>query len=168
LREQEIEGITDAAERERLRRKLKDANLLLGKCAAGAGVENFAFFHDAGIKALYRMKMSDLKAKKGVGPKDDYWDNAGALELSANEFRAQLARKIISQKGGKIGQRMAELEHEKAGKAVRKTIHEEAGVYLEDVSLEPSLKDLRRKAKRKELKGSNSEPSSSSEKLPPS
>ena len=115
------------------------------------------------------MKMSDLKSKKGVKPKDDYWDNAGALELSANEFRAQLARKMISQKVGKIGQRMAELEHEKAGKAVRKTIYEEAGVYLEDVNLEPSLKSLR-KAKRKALKSSNSEStaSSSSETLPPS
>jgi len=170
LREDQIEtGLTDAEERERLRLKLKEANVLLGKTAASAGVENFAFFHDAGIKALYRMKMSDLKSRKGLNPKDDYWDHVGGLELSANEFKAQLARKMISQKGGKIGQRMAEIEHEKAGKAVRATVHKETGVHLEELPVEPSLKELRklRRLEKKNPKLTLSE-SSSSETPPPS
>jgi DNA-damage-inducible protein D len=145
LQESQAPQIDEAEERSRLRERLKDANKLLGQTAKSAGVENFAFFHDAGIRALYRMKMSELKSKKGVASKDDYWDHVGGLELSANEFKAQLARKNISQKktrGEIVGQRGAELEHEKAGKAVRATVHKEVGVHLEDLPLEPSLKKI--------------------------
>jgi DNA-damage-inducible protein D len=169
LREQEAAtDLNDAEERERLRLRLKEANKLLAMTAKGADVQNFAFFHDTGIRALYRLKMSDLKAKKGVAADDDYWDHVGGLELSANEFKAQLARKTISQKGSKIGQRGAEIEHEKAGKAVRATVHKETGVHLEDLPLEPSLREPR-KLKRLATKKTNStlgEPSSS-ETLPP-
>jgi hypothetical protein len=168
LREQEAAtDLNDAEERERLRLRLKEANKLLAMTAAGAGVENYAFFHDKGIRALYHMKMSDLKAKKGVAADDDYWDHVGGLELSANEFKAQLARKTISQKGGKIGQRLAEIEHEKAGKAVRATVHKETGVHLEDMPVEPSLKELRRLKRLEEKKPKVTLQASSSETLPP-
>ena len=154
LQESQAPQIEETEERSRLRERLKDANKLLAQTAKSVGVENFAFVHDAGIRALYGMKMSQLKSKKGVGAKDDYWDQVGCLELSANEFKAQLARKNISQKktrGEIVGQRGAEIEHEKAGKAVRATVHKEVGVHLEDLPLEPSLKKMlssRKKAAR--------------------
>ncbi len=143
LQEAKAPQLDEIEERSRLRERLKDANKLLGQTAKSAGVQNFAFFHDAGIRALYNLKMSELKSKKGVAAGDDYWDHVGGLELSANEFKAQLARKNISQKrsrGEHVGQRGAELEHEKAGRAVRATVHKEVGVHLEDLPLEPSLK----------------------------
>ena len=145
IQEAETPELNQAEERSRLRERLKEANKLLGQTAKSAGVENFAFFHDAGIRALYGMRMSELKSKKGVIGKDDYWDHVGGLELSANEFRAQLARTNISQKksrGEIVGQRRAELEHEKAGQAVRATVHKEVGVHLENLPLEPSLKKI--------------------------
>src|SRR5208282_990467 len=114
LQESQAPQIDETEERSRLRERLKDANKLLAQTAKSVGVENFAFVHDAGIRALYGMKMSQLKSKKGVGAKDDYWDQVGTLELSANEFKAQLARKNISQKktrGEIVGQRGAEIEH---------------------------------------------------------
>ena len=93
------------------------------------------------------MTMAELKSKKGIAEKEDYWDRVCGLELSANEFKAQLAKKTIEQKKkrGEInGQRQAELEHERVGKTVRATIHKETGIFSE-----PSLKRLISEEKKK-------------------
>lgn len=143
--ENERSELNTTEERSRLRERLKESNKLLGQTAKSAGVDNFAYFHDAGIRALYKMKMSDLKAKKGVGVKDDYWDHVGGLELSANEFKAQLARKNIStrrERGERCGQDIAEIEHQKAGRAVRETVLREVGIPPENLPVEPSLKKM--------------------------
>jgi DNA-damage-inducible protein D len=143
--------ISDAEERQQLREKLKKSNLELSGAAKEAGVENFAFFHAAGIRSLYGMTMAELKTKKGISQKEEYWDRVCGLELSANEFKAQLAKKTIEQKkkSGLIhGQKQAEKEHERVGKSVRETIHKEAGIYLENLPPEPSLKKLLREEKK--------------------
>ncbi len=137
--------ITDAEERFELREKLKQANKSLGGVAKEAGVENYGYFHAAGIRSLYGMTMRDLKFKKGISEREDYWDRVCGLELSANEFKAQLAKKTIEQKKkrGEIhGQWQAEREHERVGQTVRKTIHNETGIFLENLPAETSLKKL--------------------------
>jgi DNA-damage-inducible protein D len=155
------QAVSAAEERLRLRNQLKEQNRLLGGAAKGAGVENFAFFHDAGIRALYGMQMSELRVRKGVGPKDDYWDRAGSLELSANEFKAQLVRESLVKNGIK-GQAQAESEHKRVARVVRDTVHAETGKYLEEIPLEPSLKKLLKAAKKtpssNDLLASSSEP----------
>lgn len=124
-----------------MREKLKEANKLLGGAAKEAGVDNFGFFHAAGIRGLYGISMSELKSKKGIPTKEDYWDRVCGLELSANEFKAQLAKKTIEQK--KInGQSQAEKEHHRVGVTVRATIRQETGIHLENLPPEPSLKKL--------------------------
>ena len=126
--------LTETEERFQLREKLKESNKLLGGAAKEAGVENFGFFHASGLRGLYKMTMTELKAKKGIAAKEDYWDRVCGLELSANDFKAQLAKKTIEQKKkrGEIhGQKQAEQEHERVGKTVRETIYKEAGIYLE-------------------------------------
>jgi DNA-damage-inducible protein D len=152
IQEAKSNRLTDAQERQQLREKLKEANKLLGGAAKEAGVENFGFFHAAGIRSLYGMTMAELKSKKGIAEKEDYWDRVCGLELSANEFKAQLAKKTIEQKKkrGEInGQRQAELEHERVGKTVRATIHKETGIFLEQLPPEPSLKRLISEEKKK-------------------
>lgn len=137
--------ISDADERQRLRENLKKANLELGGAAKEAGVDNFGYFHAAGIRGLYGKSMSELKAKKGISQKDDYWDRVSGLELSANEFKAQLAKKTIAEKkknGELNGQKQAEQEHERVGKTVRETVRKETGIFLENLQPEPSLKKL--------------------------
>ncbi len=161
--------VSDAEERSQLREKLKEANLQLGGAAKAAGVENFAFFHAAGIRSLYTMNLSELKARKGIAPKEDYWDRVCSLELSANEFKAQLAKKTIEDKkkrGVIHGQKQAEKEHERVAATVRETIHKEAGIYLEDLPPVPSLKKLLsdQKKEEKRLLGRGATTDSSSEK----
>ena len=141
IQEAKVKRLTDAQERAQLRDKLKEANKLLGGAAKEAGVDNFGFFHSAGIRGLYGMSMSELKSQKGISAKEDYWDRVCGLELSANEFKAQLAKKTIEQK--KInGQSQAEKEHHRVGETVRATIKKETGIHLENLPPEPSLKKL--------------------------
>ena len=133
--------LTPVDERFQLREKLKEAHTKLFGAAKEAGVENFGHFNASGIQGLYKMTMSELKSKKGISQKDDYWDRVCGLELSANEFKAQLAKKTIEQK--KIrGQNQAEEEHKRVGRTVRETIHKQAGIFLEQLPPEPSLKAL--------------------------
>jgi DNA-damage-inducible protein D len=42
------------------------------------------------------MSLRDLKVNKGLGEKEQLFDRAGALELSANEFQMNLAAAVIS------------------------------------------------------------------------
>lgn len=144
--------LSEAEDRSQLREKLKVANKQLGGAAKAAGVENFQFFNAAGLRKLYTMSLTELKKKKGISVKEEYWDRVCSLELSANEFRAQLAKKTIEgkKKRGELhGQKQAEAEHERVGQTVRETIHKEAGIYLEDLPPEPSLKKLLSDQKKK-------------------
>lgn len=143
--EAKLKKIAETDERFKLREDLKRANKLLGGVAKEVGVTNYGHFHAAGIRGLYGMKMSDLKSRKRVSEKEDYWDRVCSLELSANEFKAQLAKKTIEQRktrGELHGQMQAEKEHQRVGQTVRATIHKETGIYLENLSAEPSLKKL--------------------------
>lgn len=153
IQESKPKTITSAEERLQLREKLKESNRQLSGAAKEAGVENFGYFHAAGIRSLYGMTMGELKSKKGISASEDYWDRVCGLELSANEFKAQLAKKTIEQKkkNGQInGQQQAEREHERVGKTVRNTIHTETGIYLENLPAEPSLKKMLRDVKKSE------------------
>lgn len=92
--------------------------------------------HAAGIRSLYGMNLADLRARKGISSKKDYWDRVCGLELSANEFKAQLTKKTIEQKaklGDIKGQKQAEREHERIGLSVRGTVYKETGMNLEDL-----------------------------------
>lgn len=141
----EVEKLTDTEERLALRENLTKANKQLAGAAKEAGVANFGHFHAAGIRGLYGMNQAALRAKKGISPNEDYWDRVSGLELSANDFKAQLAKKSIEQKtrAGEIkGQKQAEQEHERIGQSVRATVRKETGMHIEDLPSEPSLKKL--------------------------
>jgi DNA-damage-inducible protein D len=164
LQEARRNRITDAEERFELREKLKQANKQLGGVAKEVGVKNYGYFHAAGIRGLYGMAMSDLKSRKGIPEKEDYWDRVCGLELSANEFKAQLAKKTIEQKkkrGELHGQLHAEKEHQRVGQTVRATIHKETGIHLENLPAEPSLRKLLSESKKsaKLLRTKNIDPS---------
>jgi len=137
-------------ERIRLRGKLREATKHLHSAAAGAGIQNFALFHHAGYMGLYEMGLRELKIKKGLKPDDDLYDHAGRLELSANEFKANLTEQSIIQKGIK-GQEAAEKEHQRMGKIVRDTIKKEVGILPENLKTEPPIPSLPTVSKPKQL-----------------
>ncbi|MGE0278944.1 MAG: DNA damage-inducible protein D [Nitrospiraceae bacterium] len=135
--------------RQRLTTSVKKLNM----AAKAAGVQNFAFFYDAGYKGLYEMGLSDIKKKKGLSNKDDLYDRAGRAELAANDFhKTQTEQKIIREKVQ--GQTQAQHAHWQVGQEVRATIRKIGGTMPEDMPPEASLAKLasERKAKQKQLK----------------
>jgi len=135
------------------RARLTTAVVKLNMAAKAAGVQNFAFFHDAGYKGLYEMGLGDIKKKKGLADKDELYDHASRAELAANEFhKTQTEQKIL--RGNVQGQTQAQQAHWQVGQEVRAAIRKIGGTMPEDIPPEASLKKLasERKAKQKLLK----------------
>ena len=145
LQELERKALNDQ-ERMRLRGKLKEATKHLHSAAAGAGVQNYALFHHAGYLGLYEMGLGEIKKRKGIGKKEDLYDRAGRLELSANEFKANLTERSLISKGIK-GQEPASQEHKRMGRVVRDTIKREIGIFPEDLPAESPIKEVEHKTK---------------------
>jgi len=153
--------LTDEERRLLLRNRVKDANKKLSSAAQDAGVRSsmFGIFHDAGYKGLYgELGLKEIKAKKGIGEKDDLLDCIGRTELAANEFRITQCEEKL--KKDKIqGEQTAIHTHHAVGKKVRDTIKEISGILPEHLPAEPSIKKLAaQKAKEaKALKASGDE-----------
>lgn len=129
-----------------LRNRVKDRNSKLNGTAQAAGVQRFALFHGAGISAMYEMRLSDLKAKRGISEKEDWLDRQGVEELAANEFR-------ITQTESKIrresihGEDRAIRAHAQVGKEVRDAIRRVGNTMPEKLPPEPPIKELEKRLK---------------------
>jgi len=122
----------------------------LNSAAKDAGVQNYAFFNDAGYVGLYGMHLAEIKRIKGIDLKEDLLDCAGRAELAANEFRiTQTELKLRSEKIK--GQKAAEQTHHYVGNEVRQTIKKINGTMPEDLPPAPSIKRLRKPQAPKEL-----------------
>ncbi len=123
--------------RDRLSLAVKELN----KAASAVGVQNFAYWNEAGYLGLYELTSAEIKRKKGLSDKDTIYDRAGRAELAANAFHKTLTEEKI--KGGGIqGQRQAEQIYRAVGQDVRQVIRKNAGTMPEDLPPEPSLKKL--------------------------
>lgn len=138
------------AERLRLRLRVMENNQKLAGAAKAAGVVHYPFFQDAGYQGLYGMSLGNLKARRGLGTKDDLLDHAGELELSANDFRTKLTEHRLNRNNIR-NEADAIHTHRQVGSEVRSVIVKENGVKPEDLPVEKSIKPLVQKHKR-ELK----------------
>lgn len=128
------------------RQRLKTAVVKLNAAAKAAGVQNFAFFHDAGYRGLYEMGLTDIKRKKGLAHDEDLYDRAGRAELAANEFhKTQTEEKLA--KTGLHGQQAAQNTYREVGQQVREAIRKIGGTMPEDMKPEVSIKELERQRK---------------------
>jgi DNA-damage-inducible protein D len=59
----------------------------LNGTAHEAGVKRFGIFHGAGIQAMYELRLTEIRARRGLNEKEDWLDRQGAEELAANDFR---------------------------------------------------------------------------------
>jgi DNA-damage-inducible protein D len=141
--QREVEqSLSDAQRRLLLRNRVKDANKNLSQAAKGAGVQNFAFFQDAGYRGLYGdIGLQDIKAHKGIPKTEDFLDCIDREELAANEFRitqteAKLRRENIK------GETEANRTHYAVGRKVRKTIEDIGGTMPEKLPAAPSIKKI--------------------------
>lgn len=154
-REHELDQLRAAQdERLELREQVSENNKALAEAARRAGVlsPNFGRFNDAGYHGLYAgLGVEDLKAKKGIGIKEDLLDRMGRAELAANQFRiTQTEEKLRNERI--IGQTKAIETHREVGRKVRKAIEDIGGQMPEELPAEPTIKPLLEREKRKKKK----------------
>lgn len=141
----------DTVERVAIREEVADGEKAMSSTASRAGVENYAFFQNAGYLGLYNMHLGRLRERKGVPSGRSVLDFMGKEELAANLFR-------ITQTEAKIrhdnvqGQKQLESTAHTIGKKVRGTIKSIGGTMPE---LLPTAKDIR--AVRGDLKKTHKE-----------
>ena len=155
-RKQELaEQYNETEDRLKLREELRVGNRELNKAAKEVGVQNYAFFHDAGYQGLYNgLRLSEIKQTKGIDPKEDLLDCAGRAELAMNYFRVTQAEQKLRREQIK-GQKQAEETHNLVGKEVRQTIEKLGGTMPEKLLPAPSIKKLKGARKPKELPSSS-------------
>lgn len=143
-RQESQEKLTEEERRLLLRDRVKDANRKLGGAAQEAGVRSkmFGVFQDAGYRGLYgELGYREIKAKKGIGDKDDLLDCIGRAELAANEFRITQTEEKL-RLGAIKGEQKAIDTHHMVGKKVRQAIKDIGGTMPEKLPAEPSIKKL--------------------------
>lgn len=157
-RKQELgEQRGDDEHRVMLRDRVRRANRELNSAAKEAGVQNYAYFHDAGYQGLYGLRLSEIKNLKKIRPKEDLLDCAGRTELAANEFRITQTEERLRTRQVK-GQEPAEVTHRFVGQEIRQTIKKLGGTMPEELPPEPPIKRLKGKNQPKQIGASPIEP----------
>jgi DNA-damage-inducible protein D len=129
-----------------IRREMADGMKSISSTASRHGVENYAFFLNAGYRGMYNMTLANLTKFKGAGSKECLLDRMGKEELAANLFRVtQTDAKIKKEK--LQGQIKLEKAAEDVGRTVRKTMMELSGTPPEHLPLAEPIKDVKKKLK---------------------
>jgi len=144
------EQTSDDERRLELREKVRKSSLAASGVAKDAGVRNQrqAIFHDARYQGLYGMSARNVKTRKGLKPKDNLFDHAGPLELSANEFQMNLAADVIQKEGIKGEQRVIDKNRALAAD-VRRIIKDGGGTMPEELPLEEPIKEVKKRVRQK-------------------
>ena len=152
-------------ERVQIRDEVSDGEKSLASTAKKADVHHYAFFQNAGYRGMYNMNISQLKERKGLGPrKRSLLDFMGKRELAGNLFR--ITETEAKLKADQVrGQKPAERVAHSVGRTVRKIMVDNTGEAPESLPLAGDIKkiqtDLKRTAKaferRDELEDSESE-----------
>lgn len=118
-----------------LRGDISDREKTLSHIAYKHGVDNYAFFQNAGYRGMYNMNIKALKNKKGLfDDKASLLDYMNNEELAANIFRVtQTEAKIRNQ--NLQGQAALENAAETVGRAVRNVMIQNTGTAPEDLKL---------------------------------
>jgi DNA-damage-inducible protein D len=159
-RRMEIADQSEADEkRVELREKVSRAVRRVSGVAKDAGVRSHmqGIFHDARYQGLYDMALKEIKARKGLGQKEQLLDRAGALELSAHDFQMNLAADVIS-KERIVGEQRAINTNRDVGRRVRKAMRDSGATLPEDLPLEAPIKEVRKQVilRRRQLPPSDS------------
>lgn len=134
-------------ERLEIREKTKDANKALTGVANAHGVENYAYFMDAGYMGMYNMRLKDLLHIKGLNKKDKVFDFMGSRELAANLFRLQETKAKI-ENNQIYGQKNLENTAYEVGHKVRNIMIENDGVRPEMLARNEHIKEVSKELKK--------------------
>jgi DNA-damage-inducible protein D len=153
LRDQADASLDEDERRLELRARISTSFKKVSGVAQEAGVRSIMqpAFHDARYHGLYGMASKEVKQRKGLADKDNLFDRAGPLELSANDFQMNLAATVISREGIGGEQRAIDTNRQ-VGSRVRKVIKESGSPLPEDLPLVEPIKEIEtRVKKRKQL-----------------
>lgn len=146
---QEAENV----ERVAIRAEMSEHERTLSGVAKQAGVQNYAFFQNAGYRGLYNMDLRQIRMIKGVPDGRSPLDFMGKTELAANLFRVtQTEEKIRSE--NIHGQAPLERTAETVGRKVRATMIDISGKRPEQLPPAPDIKAVHKslKSSHRELK----------------
>lgn len=139
-----VERSKNELDRISIRQELIDGNKALNQAAKEAGVENYAFFQNAGYLGLYNQTSGQLKDARQI--KGDLAETMGRTELAANLFRVTQTEERIKTQNIR-GQKALERTHRAVGKVVRGIVKDNTGRYPEDLPQEQRILEVKKELK---------------------
>lgn len=142
--------LEEASKVERLviRDEVSEREASLSGVAHKAGVNNYAFFQNAGYRGMYNKNIGQLRTIRNIPSKKSPLDFMGKEELAANLFRITQTELKIKQDNIK-GQGMLEHTAENVGKKVRQTMKDISGVLPENLPAHEDIKSVKKQLKEK-------------------
>lgn len=134
-------------ERVLIRDDLSEREVGLSSAAKRAGVEQFAFFQNAGYRGMYNMNLAALKDFKGLPDGRSLLDFMGKRELAGNLFRLTETEARLNKERVR-GQRPAENVAHDVGRKVRAMMIENTGTDPERLPLEGDIQEVRKGLKK--------------------
>ena len=152
LAEQQLED----EKRLQLRDKVSQSHRRVSKAAQDAGLSSKmqGIFHDARYQGLYGMSLRSVKSKKGIAEKEQLYDRAGPLELSANDFQMNLAADAIRKEGIKGDQKVVQ-KNKAVAVDVRRVMRDQGATMPEDLPLAEPIAVVRKRVKTQKKIGSS-------------
>ena len=149
-RRMEIEDALRADEKRlELRDKVAQAHKRVSGAAQDAGVNSKmqGVFHDARYQGLYGMSLRQVKQRKGIGEKEQLYDHAGPLELSANDFQMNLAAEALRNENIR-GEQQAIRKNKQVAVEVRRVMIQQGAVPPESLPLAPEpISEVRKRVR---------------------
>jgi DNA-damage-inducible protein D len=132
-----------------IREEISEREITLSQTAARSGVEDYARFSMAGYLGMYEMDYQEIRRLRNVSdkPKRSMLDFMGRDELAGNLFRLALTEGRIKKEGTR-GQIPLERVAKEVGRRVRQTMHDETGLYPEELPTAQDIKEVRRGLKK--------------------
>jgi DNA-damage-inducible protein D len=150
-----------------LREKVAQSFRNVSGVAKNAGVRNQmqAVFHDARYHGLYGMSSRDVKLRKGLTDKSNLFDNAGPLELSANDFQMNLAANVI-EKEVILGEQHAINKNKALAADVRRVMQKSGATLPEHLPLAEPISEVKKRVRAQKKQTRLAGPSGSSSDSP--
>ncbi len=143
-------GIEHAESMDRLaiREEISEREITLSQTAARSGVESYQNFSMAGYLGMYEMDYQEIRRLRGVSdkPKRYVLYFMGKDELAGNLFRLALTEGRIKRENTRGQANLERVAHD-VGRRVRNTMHEETGLYPEELPTTQDIRELRKSLK---------------------
>ncbi|MDR2180196.1 MAG: hypothetical protein LBP21_07795 [Synergistaceae bacterium] len=133
----------EAMDRVLTREEITQQERSLSSVAKQAGVQNYAFFQNAGYRGMYNMNLNKLRERKGVPSNRSPLDFMGATESAANLLRIRLTEDKINVDNLQ-GQPALERTAANVGKEVRDLLKRTIGKTPESLPPAPDIRRVHR------------------------